>query len=62
MENRQKNKENYKKLLTKTLTRAIIYKLLGTGDTVFATMAQLVEHILGKDEVISSTLISSSSI
>ena len=26
----------------------------------YAAMAQLVEHILGKDEVISSTLISSS--
>ena len=32
---------------------------LGKGAAEYAAMAQLVEHILGKDEVISSTLISS---
>ena len=42
-----------KKVLTNRFKFAII-------STVDAAMAQLVEHILGKDEVISSTLISSS--
>ena len=50
----KKDKNIFKKGLTNVIVSAII-------STVDAAMAQLVEHILGKDEVISSTLISSSS-
>ena len=48
----------FKKLLTNAPRSAIIVNV--ESQTKSAGMAQLVEHILGKDEVISSTLITSS--
>ena len=50
-----------KKVLTNKGGCAIIVKRSEEKDEN-AAMAQLVEHILGKDEVISSTLISSSNV
>ena len=52
---RSRNQVFWEKVLTKRLKSVIISNAWND-----AAMAQLVEHILGKDEVISSTLISSS--
>ena len=52
---RSRNQVFWEKVLTKRLKSVIISNARND-----AAMAQLVEHILGKDEVISSTLISSS--
>ena len=39
---------------------SLLLREVTKNNIIFAVIAQLVEHILGKDEVISSTLINSS--
>ena len=56
----QKNIEKIKKTFKKTIDKSILLWYNIKRAARDAAMAQLVEHMLGKHEVISSTLISSS--
>ena len=56
----QKNIEKIKKIFQKTIDKSILLWYNIKRAARDAAMAQLVEHMLGKHEVISSTLISSS--
>ncbi len=47
-------------IIKKVLDKEKIFCYNCNAYEIFAAMAQLVEHILGKDEVTSSTLVSSS--
>ncbi len=51
----KKDKNFFKKGLTNRIMFDIIYK--SSRERRFADMAQSVEHVIGNDEVISSTLI-----
>ena len=63
-QHQKSSRQNYSKNFSKPIdkSKSTWYNnIVAIAEHKFADIAQLVEHILGKDEVISSTLIISSS-